>query len=76
LQNQAQISELAGEKKKNHPANLFSQYATRVYDCYQAPGKPGSMKTGLGGQEWIRTTEVVDSGFTVRPIWPLWNLPE
>ena len=27
------------------------------------------------GQEWIRTTEVVDSGFTVRPIWPLWNLP-
>ena len=28
------------------------------------------------GQEWIRTTEVVDSGFTVRPIWPLWNLSE
>ena len=27
------------------------------------------------GQEWIRTTEVEDSGFTVRPIWPLWNLP-
>ena len=29
----------------------------------------------FGGQEWIRTTEVEDSGFTVRPIWPLWNLP-
>ena len=28
-----------------------------------------------GGQGWIRTTEVADSGFTVRPIWPLWNLP-
>ena len=28
-----------------------------------------------GGQEWIRTTEVEDSGFTVRSIWPLWNLP-
>ena len=27
------------------------------------------------GQERIRTSEVVDSGFTVRPIWPLWNLP-
>ena len=29
----------------------------------------------IGGQGWIRTTEVADSGFTVRPIWPLWNLP-
>jgi hypothetical protein len=27
------------------------------------------------GQERIRTSEVEDSGFTVRPIWPLWNLP-
>jgi hypothetical protein len=24
------------------------------------------------GQWWIRTTEVEDSGFTVRSIWPLW----
>jgi hypothetical protein len=28
------------------------------------------------GQERSRTSEVEDSGFTVRPIWPLWNLPE
>ena len=34
------------------------------------------IRTSFRGQEWIRTTEVVDSGFTVRPIWPLWNLPE
>gem|GEM_PF-6198916 len=26
----------------------------------------------LSGQWWIRTTEVEDSGFTVRSIWPLW----
>lgn len=29
-----------------------------------------------GGQRGIRTPEVVDKGFTVPPIWPLWNLPE
>ena len=34
------------------------------------------IRTSFRGQEWIRTTEVVDSGFTVRPIWPLWNLPK
>ena len=28
-----------------------------------------------GGRRWIRTTEVVDSRFTVCPIWPLWNTP-
>jgi hypothetical protein len=33
------------------------------------------IRVNSGGQEWIRTTEVEDSGFTVRPIWPLWNLP-
>ena len=30
----------------------------------------------LSGRRWIRTTEVVDSRFTVCPIWPLWNTPE
>ncbi len=29
-----------------------------------------------GGQRGIRTPEVVDKGFTVPPIWPLWNLPK
>ena len=32
-------------------------------------------KTKNGGQRGIRTPEVVDKGFTVPPIWPLWNLP-
>ncbi len=29
-----------------------------------------------GGPGGIRTPEVVDKGFTVLPIWPLWNRPE
>ena len=29
-----------------------------------------------GGRGWIRTTEVIDDGFTVRCIWPLCNLPK
>ena len=28
-----------------------------------------------GGQRGIRTHESEASGFTVHPIWPLWNLP-
>lgn len=28
----------------------------------------------IGGQRWIRTTEVWDVRFTVWSIWPLWNL--
>ena len=28
-----------------------------------------------GGQGWIRTIEDEVDGFTVRCIWPLWNLP-
>jgi hypothetical protein len=40
-----------------------------------APGKQKRNKNRGCGQDRIRTYEVVDSGFTVRPIWPLWNLP-
>lgn len=29
-----------------------------------------------GGPEWIRTTEARSKGFTVLPIWPLWNRPK
>ena len=29
----------------------------------------------FGGEEWIRTTEVVDNRFTVCPLWPLGNFP-
>lgn len=32
-------------------------------------------KTKNGGPGGIRTPEVVDKGFTVLPIWPLWNRP-
>ena len=30
---------------------------------------------GIGGGRWIRTTEVIDSRFTVCPLWPLGNSP-
>ena len=29
----------------------------------------------IGGQGWIRTTEVADDRFTVCSLWPLGNLP-
>ena len=38
-----------------------------------AKGKSGTRC--YSGQDRIRTYEDVVSGFTVRPIWPLWNLP-
>ena len=30
----------------------------------------------FGGRGWIRTTEDIVDGFTVRSIWPLWNSPK
>ena len=30
----------------------------------------------FGGGRWIRTTEVIDSRFTVCPLWPLGNSPK
>ena len=33
----------------------------------------GLNKNSIGGGEWIRTTESVANGFTVRPLWPLGN---
>ncbi len=36
---------------------------------------PNTFVFGIGGGRWIRTTEVIDSRFTVCPLWPLGNSP-
>lgn len=36
----------------------------------------GKRENQYGGPGGIRTPEVVDKGFTVLPIWPLWNRPK
>ncbi|MFM9469800.1 hypothetical protein ACKI1K_44400, partial [Streptomyces scabiei] len=41
-------------------------------DFRSNPERPGKES---GGGSRTRTYEGLASGFTVRPIWPLWNLP-
>ena len=37
--------------------------------------KSALFSADFGGGRWIRTTEVIDSRFTVCPLWPLGNSP-
>lgn len=39
------------------------------------PFPPAGESTGEVGRRGVEPLKSKDSGFTVRPIWPLWNLP-
>ena len=57
----------------------FAQHSCeRNNNCVNPPcpqKKRNTIKVFLGGQGWIRTTEVADGRFTVCSLWPLGNLP-
>ena len=38
--------------------------------AWKARALPLSYTRIYGGGDWIRTSEVTDNGFTVRPLWP------